>query len=1161
MARKQEVFGVDVNGDITGLKKAMNDAVRLFNSTERSLKSINKAVELNPTDDRLLDKQRDAYKLAIKENEEALRKLQKVRNAIVNDPNFKKGVTDMKEKFASVDLEIEKVRAEGEKLRKELKSLPTNEIAKLEDKFKKFKESVEKSKEAIERIHSSLKNINDQIKLDPTNIDLYTRKTTLLNDELRATEGAMYNIEKRQDALKNTKGFLLGKDDYRKEWTENALLLEQYRKRAEELRAELDRQLSPAMERFLNLMGRTGTHLQELSRNTRALSIAFQGLATSAVASAMDYESNIANIRRVVKDLSDNTIQDLKDIAVETGNAFKDISEYATIGGALGLAESDISKFTKTMIDLNTATGGVFAGEEGAKGIAVFLKQLNLGIDEAENFGSAIAVIGDKYADIGDETVNVATRLTGLSSIISTNQYELIGLAGVMADLGLATDSNANGINRAFLQIDKVIGGGVKNSTEKLEEMARVAGMTSAEFVQAWGTDAVDTFLKFTDGLKSSVFNDINYALANSTEEVKKYADVLGLSADQFERLWKSDSSKAFDMYVTALGEMNDEGVVASKVLGDLGIASVNTAQTLLRLAGNGNEVRKAIKLTEDAWNQNTALTEKSSVIYETTAYKLKGLWESLKQLGATLGNEIIPNIKDFADKATVLSKQFSKLSPTLKKLVINFVGLGAAISPVTGIIGKLLDPSKGIPFFIHMLNGPGGLAVAIGAITIAGIEAMSQIRTSVTSFDELTAQTRKLNDEFVRGLEIADKNYESQIRSLDGTHKYAEAIDRVVEKLKDQNLSEEEQARLKDILRDYIDKLNTALGNEAFYFDETTGKITNQGVEIEKVSKKFDELAAKYKQEAWLETHKQSLNDAYQILDESSGKLDSATEDYLNQMSAFPPAVRQAFEETAGTLKEAKEFLIENGFADIAQNFDLEEAEKIFEHYKTVVQETQTIVDNANSVIDSYMLVAEGNLEMLDTHISMANDAIEVMKTGTVETEESLDHIQEKRDAYASTLTEEQKVNDELLKKYDEQIAKIQTMNTYAQTLEGLYQQSKSTVGELINEMESYTPSDKYVHFYAIYHDFGNENIYGGRVSRSGGFGFNSYGYGDLLKNTMSSVRSSLGNFNSGGFRSGGINVVNNFTVNSNNIGRREVQSWSSWIIDDINEALGKQM
>lgn len=48
MARKQEVFGVTVEGDISGLKSTMNEAVKVFNSTERSIKNINKALKLDP---------------------------------------------------------------------------------------------------------------------------------------------------------------------------------------------------------------------------------------------------------------------------------------------------------------------------------------------------------------------------------------------------------------------------------------------------------------------------------------------------------------------------------------------------------------------------------------------------------------------------------------------------------------------------------------------------------------------------------------------------------------------------------------------------------------------------------------------------------------------------------------------------------------------------------------------------------------------------------------------------------------------------------------------------------------------------------------------------------------------------------------------------------
>lgn len=48
----------------------------------------------------------------------------------------------------------------------------------------------------------------------------------------------------------------------------------------------------------------------------------------------------------------------------------------------------------------------------------------------------------------------------------------------------------------------------------------------------------------------------------------------------------------------------------------------------------------------------------------------------------------------------------------------------------------------------------------------------------------------------------------------------------------------------------------------------------------------------------------------------------------------------------------------------------------------------------------------------------------------------------------------------------------------------------------------------------------------------------------------------------NSGGFASGGITMTNNFTINNaNNITQAQVEQWSSWIADSVNERLGEMI
>ena len=50
-------------------------------------------------------------------------------------------------------------------------------------------------------------------------------------------------------------------------------------------------------------------------------------------------------------------------------------------------------------------------------------------------------------------------------------------------------------------------------------------------------------------------------------------------------------------------------------------------------------------------------------------------------------------------------------------------------------------------------------------------------------------------------------------------------------------------------------------------------------------------------------------------------------------------------------------------------------------------------------------------------------------------------------------------------------------------------------------------------------------------------------------------------GGFGSGGYSSGGITLNANFNVSSNNIGRQDVRAWSHWLVEDLNEALGKEI
>lgn len=1167
MARKIEALSVLVDGDISGLKRAMNEAVQTLNSTERAIKNLDKAAEYNPNDINILKDQLTTYQKALVEQRKALRELEADQRKIWKDPNFKRGVTEYTERYSELTKQISKVKAEEEKLNKGIEETQRRiSNFTFDQKFRKISEEIGKTKKSLDGIQSSVENVSKAIDLNPDNIDLYREKQSLLKTELEKVNEQLANLEKEKKLLSSPL-FHKVTEEETKRLAENALETEKLIKRKQELRNEMK---SEYVDRFNHKMADLGKTLQGISESTRGLSRAFRVLLTGAFQSAKTYESDIANIRRVVSDLTDKTIDDLKELAIQTGTTFSDISQYATIAGALGLSEQEISKFAETMTDLNTATGGVFSGEEGAKGIAVFLKQLNLGIDQAENFGSAIAVIGDKYADIGDETVNVATRLTALTSLVKTNQYELIGLAGVMADLGLSTDSNANAINRAFLQIEKAIA----TDEDKLKVLADTAGMTSKQFVRAWKTDAMDAFLSFTDGLKSSVFNDINKAIAKSDKEVQKFADVLGWSAEMFKERWGTDSKNVFNQYVDALGEMSEDSESASVVLKELGISSVNTAQTLLRLSGSGNAVREAIELTNQAWNENTALTEKSDIIYDTTERKLQGFYESLKQVGGALVDTVLPSIKELLDDGVALANRFKTMSPHLQKLTLAFVALGAGISPVTKHLGNLLSFFFDKNIFTGLtksesliknlgtvLNSPFGLVA--GMTTLVGIVyELSNVYAENDPFCQMKRGLEELGTSFEETSRIANENFLASLENMDiKSTEYLEELDALAKVYNNKKLPWNTRQEALEKISEYIGELNASMGAEIFYWDSTSNSIKSHTGEIESTKQAYEEYINEIKRQNWLDAHAEEYNQAKQGFEQVENNMVESTRQFYENVSNIPKDYMDLLLEAAkGT----------DDIAEVFSNFDTLVQEKglnpltdgqimnlrnSYEEWSILMEEAEGQLNGFKTAIDEYTSVENSTAEDFQAVV----EAIEQSHQKTAEyTDKIIENgptLTEIRDLMATRVEDENSALGELIDKLDDEKTKTENLNgvfsTTADTMGTVYDATKNE----IDLWENWTPSPKEASFKINLVGSGSSYVGGGSSGYSLPFDMTqSGGYGDF-GNILNAINRAMNNIHSGGV---GVTVNANFYAGSSTMNNYTARQFARTFGEELNNYLG---
>ena len=117
---------------------------------------------------------------------------------------------------------------------------------------------------------------------------------------------------------------------------------------------------------------------------------------------------------------------------------------------------------------------------------------------------------------------------------------------------------------------------------------------------------------------------------------------------------------------------------------------------------------------TDEAFNK----TSKTASFQVTQG--LNAMKTSLLSIGQTILEMVAPAIQKIGAFMTNLSEKFNALSPTVKKMIIVFGGVVAALGPVIAIIGSLLTMAPAIGAALTLMTGPIGLVVA--ALTAVGV-------------------------------------------------------------------------------------------------------------------------------------------------------------------------------------------------------------------------------------------------------------------------------------------------------------------------------------------------------------------------------------------------------------------------------------------------------
>jgi len=126
---------------------------------------------------------------------------------------------------------------------------------------------------------------------------------------------------------------------------------------------------------------------------------------------------------------------------------------------------------------------------------------------------------------------------------------------------------------------------------------------------------------------------------------------------------------------------------------------------------------------TQLRYNYVLAMTKNAQGDFERTgagtANQMRVFSESLKELGSTMGQHILPVITPLLQHLNELVQRFGALSPSVQKTILVAAGVAAAIGPVVLIIGQLVTAAGAISGVVGTaataIAGAGGATAVLG--------------------------------------------------------------------------------------------------------------------------------------------------------------------------------------------------------------------------------------------------------------------------------------------------------------------------------------------------------------------------------------------------------------------------------------------------------------
>ena len=655
-----------------------------------------------------------------------------------------------------------------------------------------------------------------------------------------------------------------------------------------------------------------------------AAALAATGLAVKA---ALDWESAWAGVTKTVDGTPaqmNELEESLRGLARELPSTHEEIAAVAEAAGQLGVQRDSITDFTRVMINLGETTN--LSADEAATSIAQLMNVMGTAPDQVENLGSALVALGNDGASTEAEIISMAQRLAGVGKLIGASEADILAMSNAMASVGISAE----------------LGGGAM----------------------------------------SRVLQDVYAALSEGGDKAQAFADVAGMSAQDFATAFESDPIGAMNSFILGLNDVESSGGNVIGTLSDLGIKSTEEVSTLLRLKGASDLLSDSLDLGAKAWGENNALQAEAEKRYETTAAKLEIARNGIYDTAITFGDAFLPAISAAATAVADISAGIGALPAPVIQTTAVLVAL-AAVAALSGgafllAVPKIAEYSAALTVLSSsQIPAVAAASVGLQKATAAGVSGLSKMAAFLTGPYGIALVAAglgvKLLNDYLESLKASTEDYQNVIKTGTSAAELFEVADqgRVISRL-------DEATSSAGAFQEALNKINTSefLTGLDLPAQQLRKSLKDLGAELATTAQSdLPSAQAAFSQIA----QEMELSDAQmiQLLDSMPAYKDAlkaqATE--LGLASSDQNLLSLAQEETHSTTESAAEALTAQAEAAEALSSELESLIETFNELNGL--NSDAVQSNA-AFQESLAGIAEDVQRQKDDFISLQKEAYE---------------------------------------------------------------------------------------------------------------------------------------------------------------------------------------